>query len=81
MDLRAVRKNVIETEQEQAEQQEPAVFTKSESQVQAADPAPRKQQHCRQDIAVKDRYFRFDHAELELDREERRAPDQHGDGV
>ena len=81
VDLRAVREHVVDIEQEQAEQQKPAMLAEAKCQIQTPKPAPgEKQKRCRP-ISIHDRYFRSDGSELELDREPRRAPDQNRNDV
>ncbi len=57
------------------------MITPAECESQAADATPGKQQQGCARIAIHDRYFRLDDAELELDGEPGRSPDQHRDRV
>ena len=61
MNLRAIRKNVVDAKQEQAEQQEPGVIAQRKTEAQVAESAAReKQQRCGA-IAIKKRNLGCDH--------------------
>ena len=78
---RDIEEDVVEREQQRALQREIEVIAQRIAQAQAAQRAPGEQDRGRDQEPPADRHDRMHRAELEADREPRRAPDRDRRGI